>query len=368
KQKFDDGFQQKKQSLNQKWAAWKDKLYDGFQNFRIHRKQSASILWQLIVQSIPTFFIIWFFTYNARFALILTAIFVLVNFFRIQKANRPMRVKSQFFPGDLSSVQYYLAVTFYVLGVMSKSKGRVTQNDIKYAESLMDQFQVTSSTRQILMKVFNQGRDGTYNINEVIAEFCQIFRNRGQSLNYFFEYQLNAAMQDGRLQAEELSILQTIAAYMGMSAATFQQKVRSAEASYRAKSFYSFYQQASSGQRDYSYQGQNRSSGYGSSGGYGSYGGSSSGGYGSYGGGRGYGGYQSQSSQSQLRDAYDILGVKEKDDFDTVKKAYRKLIKQYHPDKYVSQDVPEAVKEQANQKSQQIISAYNLICKTKDWK
>ncbi|QRN41694.1 MAG: co-chaperone DjlA [Neisseriaceae bacterium] len=361
--KMYEDFEQKNQSIYQKWNAYKDKIYYGVQSVRVYMRQSASILWQLIVQSMPIFFIIFFFSYNVKFTFILTIFFILVNFFRIQKANRPVRIRSEFFFGDLSGVQYYLMVTFYVLGAMSKAKGRVTQNDIKYAEDLMMQCQVDASIRQILMKVFNQGRDGTYNINGVIAEFCQIFRNRGQSLAYFFEYQLNAAMQDEKLQIEELSILQTIAAHMGMANSTFEQKIRSAKASYRTKSFYSFYQQANSGQSGYTSHGWNSSSGYRSS----DYSGhrASSGGYGSYGQGQGYRDHHRQSSQSQLQDAYDILGVKETDDFDKVKRAYRKLIKQYHPDKYVSQDVPEAVKEQANQKSQEIISAYNLICKVR---
>ncbi|MDZ7820249.1 MAG: DnaJ domain-containing protein [Aliarcobacter sp.] len=32
------------------------------------------------------------------------------------------------------------------------------------------------------------------------------------------------------------------------------------------------------------------------------------------------------------KETYEILGVKEIDDMDTIKKAYRKLISEYHPD------------------------------------
>ena len=59
--------------------------------------------------------------------------------------------------------------------------------------------------------------------------------------------------------------------------------------------------------------------------------------------------------------AYEILGVKESDDMDTIKKAYRKLIREYHPDIISSQNKDESYMEEATAKTQEINQAYQVI-------
>ena len=61
------------------------------------------------------------------------------------------------------------------------------------------------------------------------------------------------------------------------------------------------------------------------------------------------------------KEAYEILGVKESDDMDTIKKAYRKLIREYHPDIISSQNKGESYMEEATAKTQEINQAYQVI-------
>ncbi len=61
------------------------------------------------------------------------------------------------------------------------------------------------------------------------------------------------------------------------------------------------------------------------------------------------------------KEAYEILGVKENDDMDTIKKAYRQLIKKYHPDIISSQNKDESYMEEATAKTQEINQAYQVI-------
>ena len=61
------------------------------------------------------------------------------------------------------------------------------------------------------------------------------------------------------------------------------------------------------------------------------------------------------------KEAYEILGVKESDDMDTIKKAYRKLIREYHPDIISSQNKDEVYMEEATAKTQEINQAYQVI-------
>ena len=59
--------------------------------------------------------------------------------------------------------------------------------------------------------------------------------------------------------------------------------------------------------------------------------------------------------------AYEILGLKESDDMDTIKKAYRKLIREFHPDIISSQNKDETYMEEATAKTQEINQAYQVI-------
>lgn len=62
-----------------------------------------------------------------------------------------------------------------------------------------------------------------------------------------------------------------------------------------------------------------------------------------------------------IHDAYKLLGVKEGDDMDVIKKAYRKLIREYHPDIIKSQGKDEAYMQEATAKTQEINQAYEMI-------
>lgn len=61
------------------------------------------------------------------------------------------------------------------------------------------------------------------------------------------------------------------------------------------------------------------------------------------------------------KEAYEVLGVKSSDDMNTVKKAYRSLVRQYHPDIISSQDKDETYIEEATAKTQEINQAYQVI-------
>nr|WP_275847765.1 DnaJ domain-containing protein [Sulfurimonas sp. SAG-AH-194-I05] len=62
-----------------------------------------------------------------------------------------------------------------------------------------------------------------------------------------------------------------------------------------------------------------------------------------------------------VQDAYKILGVNENDDLNSIKKTYRKLVRQYHPDIVKSQNKDEEYLEQATAKTQEINQAYEII-------
>ena len=62
-----------------------------------------------------------------------------------------------------------------------------------------------------------------------------------------------------------------------------------------------------------------------------------------------------------LKDAYGILGVSSKSSDAEVKKAYRRLMSQHHPDKLVSKGLPEEMMKLAAQKTDEIKKAYDKV-------
>ena len=65
--------------------------------------------------------------------------------------------------------------------------------------------------------------------------------------------------------------------------------------------------------------------------------------------------------KANISDAYKLLGVSESDDMSVIKKAYRKLVRKYHPDIIKSQGKDEAYMQEATAKTQEINQAYEMI-------
>ena len=69
--------------------------------------------------------------------------------------------------------------------------------------------------------------------------------------------------------------------------------------------------------------------------------------------------------KENVDDAYKLLGVTPQDSMDTIKKAYRKLIREYHPDIIKAQGKDDAYLQEATAKTQEINQAYEMIKKYK---
>ena len=62
-----------------------------------------------------------------------------------------------------------------------------------------------------------------------------------------------------------------------------------------------------------------------------------------------------------LANAYRILGVGRDTDDAGIKKAYRRLMNQHHPDKLIAKGLPEEMIKLATEKTTEIKAAYELI-------
>lgn len=247
-------------------------------------------------------------------------------------------VRSSIFGKNLTRQTLFTLTTFAVLGHLAKAKGRITEEDIQNARNLMAHLNLDAKAQQEAQKAFTLGKEADFPLRNVIREFREACARRQDLLRFFIQVQITAAIQDGELDAQEQQVLFTIAEAMGMSRMQFEQMLGMIMAAQQF-SRGGFHQQYSQ-QSDYS--------------------------QGSYSQG-GYSGYQ-QSHQPSIDAAYKVLGVTANDDQNTVKRAYRKLMNENHPDKLAAKGLPDEMMELAKEKTQQIQAAYDLICKQKGWK
>lgn len=71
--------------------------------------------------------------------------------------------------------------------------------------------------------------------------------------------------------------------------------------------------------------------------------------------------YQPKQQQESKSNYYQILGIKNRATEKEIKRAYRKQMSQYHPDKLASKALPEEMMEQAKEKAQIIQKAYEAL-------
>lgn len=205
----------------------------------------------------------------------------------------------------------FFHAVFSVYGHIAKASGQVTPEEITAASALMDKMGLAGDKRREAQAAFSEGKSKDFLLEETLKEFKRSSFGQRDILQLFLEVQLQAAFADGSLHRKERVILHTVAKILGFSVADIDQLLQQIEAqmNYHRK------------------QASNNSSG------------------------------------PSINDAYDILGVSPNDDAQTIKKAWRKMMSQHHPDKLAAKGLPPEMLEIANQKAQDIQAAYEQIKK-----
>ena len=216
-----------------------------------------------------------------------------------------------FEPGDRERVQMaFFTATFSVMGAVAKADGKVSRDEIALAEAVMDKMDLTAEMRKTAIRLFNEGKSADFPLDEVIDQFCQECVRRQNLMQMFVELQLQAAYADGVMDPAEERLLLHICERLGFSENVFRQLERMVHA-----------------ERHFG------------------------------GGGR----RAAPQTGPTLEDAYDVLGMDASNNDAEVKKAYRRLMSQHHPDKLVAKGLPEEMMKMAEQKTKEIKQAYDKI-------
>lgn len=218
---------------------------------------------------------------------------------------------------------------FAVLGHIAKADGRVTPDEIRMVEDLMRQMQISGEDRQRAIRQFNRGKQPDFDLQAALRPFVQHSAVRPDLRQMYMEILVEAAFSSGDVTPAEQDVLLRVARALRIPGVLFaaMMAARSPSGTYQGR------------------QGQ-----------------------GAWGGTGGGAGRRANHVRNPLDQAYAHLGLKSNASDAEVKKAYRKLVSQYHPDKLVSRGLPEEMMEMARVRVREINVAYEQIKEVRGFK
>ena len=202
----------------------------------------------------------------------------------------------------------FLETIFVLMGKLAKSDGHISKDEITHVEQFIKKNGMSAEHRQQAIDQFKRGSATDFNITAALEQFMAVCGHTLHLKQVLLMYLIVMALADGKLDQAEQSLLEEIALHLGYSRAEFKQMLEMV----LNQSHFS---------------------------------------------------HGSTSSASALDDAYKALGVTKDNTDQEIKRAYRKLISQYHPDKLIGQGLPEDMIAVATEQAKEIQVAYDLIKK-----
>lgn len=210
--------------------------------------------------------------------------------------------------GGLQNLQSKLIdSTFSIMGALAKADKVVTRDEIKVAEAIFDRLHLAGDQRSAAKDAFNRGKAPDFDLDAAVNNFARVARGRGPLLQIFLQVQCMAVAADGNVHPAEHEMLVRVARGLGLT----ERDVAQLEALLRTASA------------------------------------------GAVPGGK--------PPQQRLDDAYEALGVTPDTSDAEIKRAYRRLVSQNHPDKLAAKGLPESMREIAEERTREINGAYDLI-------
>lgn len=213
-----------------------------------------------------------------------------------------------FFSGARLMQSQFLESTFAIMGALCKADGVVTRDEIRVAEEIFNRLHLSGEQREMAKAAFNRGKAPGFDLDAETDKLRGIRHGHFPLLQLFLQIQCMAIAADGKVHRAEHEALVRVARRLGLT----EMDVSQLEALLRAASA-----GPSMGARP--------------------------------------------SAHARLDDAYTALGLSASASIEEIKRAYRRLISQNHPDKLAAKGLPESMRDIAEERAREINVAYELI-------
>ncbi|MFC3033453.1 co-chaperone DjlA [Pseudoalteromonas fenneropenaei] len=231
----------------------------------------------------------------------------------------------------------FFSSCFAVMGHIAKSNGRVSEIHIQAASAFMDEMALHGEDRKEAQRAFNAGKAAEFSLKEAVQDVREAFGRRYDLLQLFLEIQIQMAYSDGHLAAQEQALIQQVSKYLGISHSHFLFVLKRYQAEFQFRAQQQAYRQSQQQHSQQSHHHHSQQQQHNRS--------------------------QAQTSANSRGQALAVLGLADGANEKDIKRAYRKLMSQHHPDKLVSQGLPPHMMELAKKKSQDIQAAYEFLKK-----
>lgn len=209
----------------------------------------------------------------------------------------------------------FIDSTFAVMGALCKADGVVTRDEIQVTEQLLARLQLSPEQKAAAKAAFNRGKAPDFELEAEVDKLAQSARGGGSVLfQLFLQVQVAAVAADGEVHPAEHAMLVRVARRLGLS----ERDVAQLEALLRAAA-----------------------------------GGAATAG--------------APPTKQRVDDAYTALGVTPEASVSDIKRAYRKLMGENHPDKLAAKGLPESMRKIAEERAREINAAYDLIKKARQF-
>lgn len=219
------------------------------------------------------------------------------------------RVRFNWVGGNPAQAQaVFFRTTFQVMGHIAKADGRVSENEIRAARAVMAQMNLSAEQQRAAIEFFEQGKQPDFPLDAALMEFRNACGGYPGLLSMFLQIQLTAALADGVMQPAEQAVFNRICSVLGIPPVVLRQ-----------------YQESMHARQTFG------------------------------------GEAPAQARTDRLAGAYQTLGIKPGAGDQEVKQAYRRLMKENHPDRLVAKGLPPEMLALAEEKAKQINVAYETV-------
>ncbi len=221
--------------------------------------------------------------------------------------------------------------TFRLAGYVAAGEGKISSEHIAKVNEYISALTSDSAMKAELFQEFEKGKAEGY---DPVAD-CKAIRTAVHDGRVFkhrlIEFLIEVLFADGVMQPGGYSRLASVTYNLHVATFVMERLIRQAQAIAQFKSFFNNAGGFTSQDRFYR-QG-------------------------------GAGGQSSYVPHDDIENAYKVIGVPEGADFETVKKAYHRMMRKYHPDRLQAQGVSEEMMRAYTEKAQNIQQAYDLLKK-----